>query len=147
MPEDFDLWGIDKAALVDRVILGATLSEDKTALILQLDHSEEAVFQTEGDCCSSTWIEHLTVPGDIRYGGRFMGFTSGSPVPTEDQHEHGNGDDYYESLAYYGLAIRTTRGEIIVDYRNSSNGYYGGSIHGPTIRKCPRPSPFGDWNA
>ena len=31
-------------------------------------------------------------------------------------------------VAYYGLKITTDNGRAVIDYRNSSNGYYGGSL-------------------
>ena len=52
--------------------------------------------------------------------------------------------------------ITTDRGEIVIDYRNSSNGYYGGNLTGPTIVEPAAPpssSPMpwrqitDDWSA
>jgi hypothetical protein len=34
-------------------------------------------------------------------------------------------------VAYYGLKVTTDKGEMVVDYRNDSNGYYGGSLTWP----------------
>jgi hypothetical protein len=34
-------------------------------------------------------------------------------------------------LAFYGCKISTDGGEIVIDYRNDSNGYYGGSLSWP----------------
>lgn len=31
-------------------------------------------------------------------------------------------------IAYYGMKITTEKGRCVIDYRNSSNGYYGGSL-------------------
>lgn len=33
-----------------------------------------------------------------------------------------------ECVAYYGLKITTEKGRAVIDYRNDSNGYYGGSL-------------------
>ena len=33
-----------------------------------------------------------------------------------------------DSLQFYGCKISTDRGEIVIDYRNDSNGYYGGNL-------------------
>ncbi len=35
---------------------------------------------------------------------------------------------------YYGCKITTDKGHIIIDYRNESNGYYGGDIVWPDDR-------------
>jgi hypothetical protein len=40
-------------------------------------------------------------------------------------------DSEYEIIAFYGLKITTDKGDIIIDYRNSSNGYYGGNLSWP----------------
>jgi len=33
-----------------------------------------------------------------------------------------------DEVAYYGLRITTTKGRAVLDYRNTSNGYYGGGL-------------------
>ena len=32
----------------------------------------------------------------------------------------------HDTVAYYGVKITTTRGIAVIDFRNDSNGYYGG---------------------
>lgn len=44
-----------------------------------------------------------------------------------------------DEVKYYGLKITTEKGRAVVDFRNNSNGYYGGTIKllridGPMIR-------------
>lgn len=43
----------------------------------------------------------------------------------------GQPDDEYDVVAYYGCKISTNKGDIVIDYRNSSNGYYGGNLAWP----------------
>jgi len=38
-----------------------------------------------------------------------------------------------ECLQVYGLKICTDKGEIVIDYRNSSNGDYGGNLWWPNL--------------
>lgn len=33
-----------------------------------------------------------------------------------------------DSVRYYGLKITTDKGRAVIDYRNDSNGYYGGNL-------------------
>ena len=33
-----------------------------------------------------------------------------------------------DCVAYYGLKVTTENGRCTIDYRNDSNGYYGGSL-------------------
>lgn len=37
-------------------------------------------------------------------------------------------DNDGELIQFYGFSIKTDRGDIEIDYRNSSNGYYGGNL-------------------
>ncbi len=34
----------------------------------------------------------------------------------------------YDCLQFYGYKITTDKGDATIEFRNSSNGYYGGSI-------------------
>jgi len=36
--------------------------------------------------------------------------------------------EHVDQVEYYGLKITTERGRATIDYRNDSNGYYGGSL-------------------
>ncbi len=85
-----------------------------------------------GECCSHSWIEHLEIPNDIR-GGVISRVVDGDYVPTSLEEkveaalvepEEAN----YESIAVYQTNFYTNRGTISLEYRNSSNGYYGGSL-------------------
>lgn len=33
-----------------------------------------------------------------------------------------------EYLQFYGFKIQTQKGDVVIEYRNSSNGYYGGNL-------------------
>ena len=103
--------------LVGRVLNGIKISPDNCAISLLTDVGvlyADAV----GDCCSSSWIEHIEVPA------------LGMPaliVAVEDLDMLDLGDqDGHECMQYYGYKITTDSGDLVIDYRNSSNGYYGG---------------------
>ena len=36
-----------------------------------------------------------------------------------------------DCVQYYGAKITTNKGDMVIDYRNDSNGYYGGEIVWP----------------
>ena len=40
----------------------------------------------------------------------------------------------YDVLQFYGFKITTTRGVCVIDFRNESNGYYGGELSWPNER-------------
>lgn len=92
-------------------------------------------FGVEGDCCSHSWIEHLTAPNDVHGAVITDVFEGGSAA--WDNHECVDGKDKYgyvthvcghDCLQVYNTQFDTDRGSIILEYRNDSNGYYGGNL-------------------
>lgn len=82
-------------------------------------------FEVEGDCCSHSWIEHLEMPGDIS-GATLLSVEDSAPITQDhDEHDETNGGD---CISVYNTSFKTDKGEIILEYRNSSNGYYGGYL-------------------
>lgn len=45
------------------------------------------------------------------------------PMPRLGEDDYGN-----QEIQYYGFHIRTENGDCTIDYRNQSNGYYGGNL-------------------
>ncbi len=98
------------------------------------DHSDDPVFGVilrfldessiaigvEGDCCSKSWIEHLTVP-DLKAGATVFGV-----VAYEMPDIRLNSDTEHDVTLLYELRIRTSLGDVVMEYRNYSNGFYGG---------------------
>ena len=111
----------DPLPLKDKTLAAVAVSEDKERLTFTLDDGRTITYHTEGDCCSTSWIEHLTVPPDI----------AGVQVTAFGEQDMGEFEESYDTIRVYQTAFATNRGEIIVEYRNSSNGYYGGWIEGP----------------
>ena len=112
---------------MDNVLVGKTLhemkiAEDKGAILFVTDQGE-IVARCDGDCCSHTWVEHIELPA--------LGFPA-VVTSVEDLDMPNLGDmEGCDVVAYYGLKIVTDKGEIIIDYRNDSNGYYGGNLSWP----------------
>lgn len=91
-------------------------------------------YTVEGDCCSSSWIEHITIPSGIK--GKVITEVKDAPMnfagyPVDDGVSES--DEYGEYIQVYHNAFVTDAGEIILEYRNSSNGYYGGYLVGPEV--------------
>ena len=109
--------------LIGKTLLGIKIAEDKEA-ILFMTNQGEIIARCDADCCSSTWIEHVELPA--------LGFpatviaVSDLDLPGSEEHH-----PEYDCLQVYGLKIATDKGDCILDYRNSSNGYYGGSLVWP----------------
>jgi hypothetical protein len=86
-------------------------------------------YGVEGDCCSESWIEHLTVPDDIS-GSTILSVEESDGVEASDEQyaESKSKRGEADCLQVYSTRFRTNRGDIVLEYRNDSNGYYGGSL-------------------
>lgn len=109
--------------LVGKKLLGMKIAEDREAILFQTDDGD-LVVRCDADCCSHTWVEHIELPA--------LGFPAlVVSADNLDMNKPDLSNDEYECLRYYGFKIVTDKGEIVIDYRNSSNGYYGGSLAWP----------------
>ena len=75
-----------------------------------------------GDCCSETWFSDVYNADNLR----------GHEIISVDEIDSGETDKEPERSRQecdnvYGIRIRTEKGTCVLTYRNSSNGYYGGS--------------------
>ena len=122
--------GIDMAQnpLIGKTITDLQIAADRQALRFILTDGE-CVVLVDADCCSYTWIEHIELPA--------LGFPA-VVVSVEDLDMPEQPPSQFHKdpdvLAYYGCKIVTDRGELVIDYRNDSNGYYGGSLSWPNDR-------------
>lgn len=108
--------------LVGKTITGLKIAEDKTALLFSTDSGDVKVL-CDADCCSFTWVEHIEMPA--------LGLPA-KVVKAEDIEMPDLGDmPECDVVDYYGFKITTDKGELVIDYRNDSNGYYGGSLSWP----------------
>jgi hypothetical protein len=108
-----------KQAMVGKTITSAVLSKDKEELALQFSDGTDMVLQAYGDCCSTSWIESIDIPDNL------LGTVQS--VEDIDMPDLGNQPDH-DVMSYYGLKIVTDRGHAVIDYRNDSNGFYGGDL-------------------
>ena len=78
----------------------------------------EVLWVVDADCCSHTWIENLDVPLGLvmHVGDRDLSGQDFSSV----------GGAVYTQV--YGIELRTLQGSGLIEFRNESNGYYGGSM-------------------
>lgn len=107
--------------LVGKVLTCVMIAEDKEAILFKTADGEIKA-KCDAECCSHTWIEHVELP------------VNGFPAlvtAVEYLELNGELDTRNNEMAYYGCKIVTDKGDIIIDYRNESNGYYGGSLWFP----------------
>lgn len=97
-------------------------------------------YTTEGDCCSTSWFEGITGTEAL-----FGGIVVSTEEETIDSFDEG-----YDYIQVYGIKIVTNKGRAVVEFRNSSNGYYGGWVNnGFRLDSVPNGvSPIqDDWSA
>ena len=108
--------------LVGKTLVGIRIASDNKALLFQTTDGD-VIARCDADCCSSTWVESVQLPA--------LGFPcvviSADDIEMPDL---GQMPDK-EVVAYYGFKVVTDKGEIVIDYRNESNGYYGGNLSWP----------------
>lgn len=110
--------------LIGKRIVAAYLSSDKTVLGFECDGGECLTYTTEGDCCSYSWIEHFS-NSEYLAGSKVLGVEEIDMPGVEPHGDH-------EYIQCYGVKILLEgRPAFEFEYRNSSNGYYGGYITGP----------------
>ena len=110
--------------LIGKTISAIYLSADKHAIRFDVEGGP-IVALTDGDCCSVTWIENVEAP-EAAVGSPVLE-ANDIDMPQDVRPE----DKDREVVAYYGFRIVTTKGTCTLDYRNESNGYYGGSLEWP----------------
>lgn len=108
----------DKGAsvLVGKILSKVDLAADKKAIRFTVD-DETVIAKCDGDCCSSTWIESVEMPA----GGLPAKILAATNLDLPSQ----------ENIRFYGLKLTTDKGDLVLDYRNESNGYYGGNLSWP----------------
>lgn len=112
-------------ALVGKTITNIFLAADKGAIKFVLSDGSEVIARCDGDCCSQTWIEDVINP-EFAIGAEVM---KAEDIDLPEEFCTKTKTDYYEEeMQYYGFLIETSKGRFTLAYRNSSNGYYGGSL-------------------
>lgn len=107
--------------LIGKTLQDVKIADDKKAILFVCDDGNH-ITKADGDCCSYTWIEHVELPA--------LGFPCKVlSVGALDLPEDGGDDD--KVIKFYGLKLITDKGELVLDYRNSSNGHYGGNLCWP----------------
>ncbi len=107
--------------LIGKEVKSLFMNPEKTRLQFVCKDDEVITFDIESDCCSVGWIEHITGVDDIRRGkvNQVEDIALGEVIPTRQEVDK-----------LYGVKIMTgdSWGEFYLEFRNSSNGYYGSSI-------------------
>lgn len=114
--------------MIGKKVNSILIADDKKAIKLNCDDGEYVV-RVDGDCCSQSWIEHVELPA------LGLPFTITS-IEGLDMGKDPIENDEFEYLQFYGCKVSTDKGDMVIDYRNESNGYYGGDIIWPDDYFC-----------
>ncbi len=87
------------------------------------------VYEVSGDCCSHSYFFDFYGVKKLIENGIVTDVRTVDVAPGDDNTKH----DYDDCIQYYGYQITTENKELgeqtsVFSFRNSSNGYYGGSI-------------------
>lgn len=111
--------------LIGKTINGMKISDDRQALLFETTAGNIEVW-VDAECCSYTWVESIELPA-LGFPAKVSAVENLRMPEVKESTFHKDAD----SLSFYGCKIVTNKGEIVIDYRNDSNGYYGGSLSWP----------------
>jgi len=95
-------------------------------------------YTVEGDCCSYSWFESIQGVDALLLG---------TVTEVEELFIDSWTDETDELIQSYGFKIKTNKGYATIEFRNSSNGYYGGWCNPGSTCDAPQiPSIQDDWN-
>jgi hypothetical protein len=128
----------DLQKLVGQKIIGLFVAPKEYTLVLEIIGGS-IMIDTDSDCCSETWFADI-VGVDSLIGHTIVSVEEPQyreNVSFEWHDEDDLGVDFTDKThsrsrqecdRLYGIKITTDAGYTDIVYRNSSNGYYGGSI-------------------
>ena len=116
--------------LVGKRINGLFIGNDKWTLVFRDISGRRYCFDTENDCCNSVWFNHVSGVNILGEGNSFDLLRGVEVLSVESK---GWGDDRSDEDGYDVVqdafwTIRTDRGYLDLEVRNSHNDYYGGSV-------------------
>src|SRR3972149_4416951 len=110
--------------LIGQQVIGLSASGNKEFLAFDTVEGEMVAYQAEADCCSESWFADITGIGNLI--GYIVRTVDEIELPGYNV-EDGRGRQEEDEV--YGFRIRSDGGTTDIVFRNSSNGYYGGSLN------------------
>lgn len=114
--------------LIGKTLAGA--SHTAIGVTLTFRDGTVAEFETSAGCCSRSWIESFECPDDVDGSVLTAVDEDDEPRRSFDLEPKDESGEWIHNhhVQVYQTIFRTDRGRIYVEYRNASNGYYGGSL-------------------
>ena len=115
--------------LVGKRINGLFIGDEDWALVFRDINQRYYCFRTENDCCNTVWFNHVNGVETVLGEGNLFDILRGAMVTgVEDKGWTDDREDGYDVIQDAFWTIKTDRGYIDLEVRNSHNGYYGGSV-------------------
>ncbi len=115
----------DEVKPIGKTISAAFINEDKTSIRFDLSNGTRLFLHTEGDCCSETWIEHVD---NFEYATRATITGTETVSLGECIATRQDSDQLYAAYISVEHPKYPQQLRLAIEFRNSSNGYYGGDI-------------------
>lgn len=108
--------------LIGQKVIKLLFNKEKNSFAFLLDTLRLEIFNCNGECCSSSWIEHLTGLNNLLYYKVIK-------IKYIDIDTERDGDEWGEKeTLIYRFDIHTEAGMCTMEMRNHSNGYYSGQL-------------------
>lgn len=107
--------------LIGKTVVGLRVNDDQAFLTFDHPDGTSTTYVTDEDCCSETWFADVTGVSAL-LGSKVLEVDFVEVKEVDDDRTRQEHDEFY------GVKLRTEKGYVDIVYRNSSNGYYGGSI-------------------
>ena len=115
--------------LVGKRINGLFIGDDSWSLVFRDINGRHYCFRTKNDCCNTVWFNHVNGVETVLGEGNVFDILRGAMVTgVEDKGWTDDREDGYDVIQDAFWTIKTDRGYIDLEVRNSHNGYYGGSV-------------------
>jgi hypothetical protein len=117
--------------LIGKRINGVFVGNENWSLVFRTTDGKFYRYDTRNDCCNSVWVNHITGVDCVGKGDSFDIIKGALVIDTEDKgwgENRSDDEDGYEVIQDGFWTIKTDRGYIDIEVRNSHNGYYGGDI-------------------
>jgi hypothetical protein len=108
--------------LLGQTIYNVYMSEDNNVLVFTGFGIDHYAYNVSADCCSESWFESVTNP-EYLHQEEVIGIEI-KDLPNAEADEDAERDQ--ECIQRYGYTLKTKKGYCDIEFRNASNGYYGG---------------------
>ena len=103
------------------------VKDNNKELVLIFEDGYQRALHAVGDCCSTSWIEHITIDGEV-FGQPIIAVSEKDLPIIKKVGEQLAEFDEHSLIQAYSTVFSTPMGRIELEYRNESNGYYGGEL-------------------